>query len=197
MSKKKSTHTDPFTELLFQNKKRLIKRWLERITATYPEDTSKFLLSKKSQFANPVGYTLSTEVEHIFGEFLKDKHGEDLTSYVDAIVRIRAVQDYTPSGAVAIFYLLKPVVREELWSQVMEQGLINDLLSFEDKVDQVSLHAFDLYMKCREKVWELKSKEAQHRTKNLLKRAGVSWEFQDEEVEELKPLKGACTPNNG
>jgi len=175
-------HTfESLTRLLSQKKKKIIKSWIQEALNTYPPKSSEFFSKQKDQFANPIGATISRELEAIFDELLLEHSSDKLTESVDAIVRFRAVQDFSPSQAVAFFWGLKPIVRREAGASVVEQGLINQMLEFEDRIDQLGMLAFEVYVKCREKIWELKAKEAQDRTRNLLRnKANVTWTVSDE-----------------
>lgn len=159
---------------LTERSEQIVNKWLDYVIATYPVETGKFLKNQKDKFANPVGANLHKDLEVIFAQLLKEQSGPELDQAVDGIVRVRAIQDFVPSQAVALFMGLKNIVREEL--NRIEDFSYEQLLLFEGKIDRLCLLSFDIYMKCREKVWELKAKEAQNRTKNLLrKRAGVDW----------------------
>ncbi|MFO8030992.1 MAG: RsbRD N-terminal domain-containing protein [Desulfohalobiaceae bacterium] len=173
--------TENLNLLLQTYKADLLSSWFEAVAGTYPQETSRFLAMQKDQFANPVGTTVSRELENIFQELLLQESTPELQSYLDAILRVRAVQGFPPSRAVGFVSELKRIVRERLSSEVESQGLQQELLLFEDRIDQLALLAFDIYMQCREKIWELKAKEAQSRTRNLLrKRANVDWSSQEE-----------------
>jgi len=47
------------------------------------------------------------------------------------------------------------------------------LLEFESKIDQLCLLAFDLYMDCKEKIYELSANETRNRTFRAFERAGL------------------------
>ncbi len=170
--------------LLNNNRSRLLKVWFAQISSTYPSETAKFISVQKDRFANPVGATISKEIEYIFDELLQEDYSLEIYQHLEEILRIRAVQDFVPSQAVGIFKGLKQVVRNELQPEINKLELQEQHRTFEDKIDQLCLMAFDTYMKCREKIWELKAKESQHRTKNLLQRkANVEWKTSTEEPE--------------
>ncbi len=164
---------------LYESRSLLVQKWYEQAFNSYPGETAKFLRRQRDEFANPVGATFSKELEKVFDELLLEESTENLPNSIDAIVRVRAVQDFPPSSAVAFFLELKDIIRQQMEGKIREYGLQQELKSFEDKIDQLCLLVFDIYMKCREKLWELKAKEAQLRTKNLLRRANVDWGFPD------------------
>jgi hypothetical protein len=75
------------------------------------------------------------------------------------LIKIRAIQEFTPSQAVGFVILIKEVVRSEIKEELEEKNLYDELLQFESKVDKTALIAFDLYQECREKVYKIRLNE--------------------------------------
>ncbi|MFC2035547.1 RsbRD N-terminal domain-containing protein [Chloroflexota bacterium] len=145
--------------LLSQKRAVILERWFQLVLETYPADTSGFLKQDKDRFTNPVGYTVSQEIKIIYEELLQDMDTDRLTVCLDNIIRIRSVQDFLPSQAVSFIFLLKTAVREE-WARVNgEKDAVEQLLEFELRIDKLVLLALDIYMKCREKVFEIRVNE--------------------------------------
>ncbi len=147
-------------ELLSRKKKAILKRWSDLILDTYPPDTSRFLKAEKDRFHNPVGHSVIGETEALYDELLGEMNPDRIRISLDKIIRIRAVQDFSPSKAVAFVLLLKEALREELKSEITGGRVPEDLLELESRIDRVVLSAFDLYMECREKIFEIKTREA-------------------------------------
>ncbi|MDH5202873.1 MAG: RsbRD N-terminal domain-containing protein [Nitrospirota bacterium] len=168
-------------ELLLEKKPIIVKKWFHLILETYPADASQFLKKQKNQFANPVGHTISHGIKDLFEELLKGMNPDKISPLLDTIIRIRAVQDFSPSKAVAFIFLLKKVVREELKREIKEHQLSDELVKFDSMIDDLALLAFDIYMQCREKIYELKTNELKNMTFGLLKRANLIYEIQEEE----------------
>ena len=143
------------------------------ILETYPPDAAKFFKQEGNCFANPVGYTLLGEIEPLYRELLEGLDAEKISPFLDRIIRIRAIQDFSPSEAVAFVYFLKKVIREELASEIHENRLYEDLLKFDSRIDELALIAFDTYMQCREKIYEIRVDEVRNRVFSLLKRADL------------------------
>lgn len=167
MSRKSAT---TFEELMRSQRSDLIQAWFQSALSTYPADTAHFLKKQKDPFANPVGATLSRELELIFEELLKEQSSDQLAESVDAIIRIRAVQDFSPSQAVSLFMRFKEVLQSRLEPTVRERGWQRELREMENRVDELCLLAFDVYVKCREKIWELKANEARQRVSYILRK---------------------------
>ncbi len=167
-------------QFLTEHKSAIQKKWFDAIAETYPSETSNFLKKQKAQFTNPVGYTLAEGLEHLFESLLKGMIPEDVSRYLDSIVRIRAIQEFAPSEAVSFMFRLKGVIRQELGPEnLKQQGIAEELATFDSAIDDLALYAFDLYMKCREKIYELKANEARNMTFRLLQQAHLIVDNQD------------------
>lgn len=160
--------------LLKQNKDAIIKKWLVLAIDTYPADTSKFIKSQKDPFANPVGNTFSVNLGPLFDGLLNDVDYQSLTSHLYPILRIRAVQPILSSSqSTGFIFSLKKVIREILKKELSDKDILKELLVFESKIDELILIAFDVYMKCREQVYEIKANETRNRTFRAFERAGL------------------------
>jgi RsbT co-antagonist protein rsbRD N-terminal domain len=136
------------------DKAAIAKEWLKQTAATYPLQTVDFLLREKDPFRNPVGHALRTQLPLITEELLGEMDRTRLSAALESIVRIRAVQNFSASQSVEFIFLLKRILREG-WKQLEEDRVV-----LEDRIEQAALMAFDLYMKCREKIYEVMADEA-------------------------------------
>lgn len=137
----------------------ILVKWSQLILDTYPADTANFLQHERDRFINPVGYIISQEIKVIYDELLHGMDLEKLTASLNEIIRIRSVQDFTPSQATGFIFMLKQAVWEELASEIAANPTSKGLLGFESRIDRLALLAFDIYMKCREKVHEIRVNE--------------------------------------
>ena len=80
-------------------------------------------------------------------------------------------QNFAPSEAVRFIFQLKSVVRSTLARTQQEPVSAEELISFESSIDDLALFAFDLYMQCRETIYDIKAKEARSMTFRLLQKA--------------------------
>ena len=158
---------------LSRKKSGIVNKWFDRIIATYPVDTAQFLASQKDPFANPVGQTNRQNLEAIFDQIVSAADPNTVREFLDPIIRIRAVQDFSPSQATAIILALKKVIRDHLKKDLSDSRTANALLQFESKIDSLCLFAFDLYMECREKIYELKTNEERNKIYKAFERAGL------------------------
>ena len=165
---------------LTEKKAAILKKWFDAVADTYAADTAGFLKKQKAQFTNPVGYTLAEGLEGLFDALLQGMIPDTVKTFLDGIVRIRAIQEFEPSEAVAFIFQLKKVVRQELGAEILQQpGMTEGLVSFDSAIDDLALFSFDIYIKCREKIYELKANEARNMTFRLLQQAKLIVDDQD------------------
>ncbi len=164
-------------ELLRKQQSSILGAWVDFIIGTYPAETQSFLQKQKDSFANPVGTTLSAELERVFTEFHEGPREKNLRQPLNKILRIRAVQDFTASQAVSFIFHLKKVIKSQLGETIREHGLSDELAEMESKIDEMALLSFDIYMECREKLYEVKADRAGRQVSRLLQKAGLTCEI--------------------
>jgi hypothetical protein len=166
-------------KFLLQNRSIILKNWLDLILASYPSDTQPFLKNRKDRFANPVGYTILKETENLFNALVSDTKvdSDRISPMLDKIIKIRSIQDFSPSEAIAFVFLLKRAIRENLNKETYKNGLFQELLRFESKIDDMALLAFDIHLKCREELYEIKANHARNQVFGLLRRLGLTCEL--------------------
>ncbi len=157
-------------EFLVREKSTILKKWFDRILLTYPEETQSFLEKQKDPFVNPVGSTILEGIEGLYDELLEGGGFSKASFFLDNITRVRAVQDFSPSAAIAFIPFLKRIVRDELPRDAGEYHLLEDLGEFERRIDELTLLAFDIYMACREKLYEIRVNEIKNRSARMLER---------------------------
>lgn len=159
---------------LLKEESAIARKWFQMIADTYPAETARLLVKEKNQFANPVGQTIHHAVTGIVAEMLRGNDPDKIAPLLDRIIRIRAVQDFTPSQATAFIFRFKNIIRETLQDEIRENRISrDDLLTFEAKVDELALLAFNIYAQCREKLYEIRVNEVKNRTHRLLQRANL------------------------
>jgi len=161
-------------ELLAQKKTAIIDKWFDVVADTYPADTAGFIKRQKDPFANPVGGTTHKSLTVIMNELLGEMNHDKIYLFLDPIIRIRAVQDFTPSRATSFVFSLKKIIRNQLnKSDFNDHRILSELFEFDLKIDLIGLIAFDIYMKCREKIYQIKANEEKNRTFSAFERAGL------------------------
>lgn len=167
-------------KLLIESRTAILQEWFTLVVETYPSETGRFLKSQKDPFANPVGRAVRNGVEDLFDELLRGLNREHAGACLDPMIRIRAIQNFTPSEAIGFIFFLKTVIRKIIGKKILERNLSQEFYAFESKVDDLGLIAFDIYMKCREKIYEIKANEVRNRHYSAFRRAGLISEVPDD-----------------
>jgi hypothetical protein len=138
---------------------RLHARWLERAMASYSPEAGEAWGRERDRFANPVGHALREGTRRVLEALLGDAEPEAVKRGLDTMVRMRAVQSLSPIEAVGFVLELKEVVRAEVHDPVPGDALPIPLPELDRRIDRAALIAFELYVRYREEVLELRIKE--------------------------------------
>jgi hypothetical protein len=130
----------------------ILEKWFARTVETCSGETVQFLATEKDQFRNPVGFALRGNLLILLREVLGKMDSTCTKPALEAIVRVRAVQDLTATQATGFIFLLRPIMR----------GLMPefDVVLLECKIDQLALLAFEEYVHCREQLAEIRLNES-------------------------------------
>lgn len=140
---------------LTENRTTILEGWFERVLHSYPAESGKFLGGTKDAFANPVAASLRSCLAGILDFLIEGGELEELRRRVEQFIKARAVQEFTPAGAMAFVFLIKNVVREQLDDQLGDPATVRALLDFESDVDGVALICFAHYSEAREKLHQI------------------------------------------
>ncbi len=159
---------------LAERKVRLTERWRQRLFESYPAETAIFLKKDQDCFDNPVGHRLTQGIQALVQALLTEMDRGHVLAGLDEILRIRAIQDFSPSQALAFIFLLKDIIREELAPELQEGHFLQDLRELEARIDGMALLAFDVYTQRREQLHQVQVAEIRNRVSGLLRRTGFS-----------------------
>jgi hypothetical protein len=140
-------------EDLARKRDAILEKWLEQTLASYPSQTAGFLRNVRDRFRNPVGHTLKEGLATLLDEITGEMDSTKITPALESIVRLRAVQDFTPAQATGFVFALREILYDNL------QG--GGPPTCQKRIDELALLAFDLYMRCREEIYEIKARERQ------------------------------------
>lgn len=164
--------------LLLEKRDHLVDKWFDHIAGLYPNQTAIFLKNNRGQFSNPVGHSLKTGLDTILKEIANGFNEDNIKKSLDDIIRIRAIQDFTPSEAVSFLLFFKNIVYKELGNKIDYE----EFKSFEEVMDKITLYAFDIYMKCREDLCNVRVKEVERRNFRLQQVANQLFELKGDEA---------------
>lgn len=147
-------------QIFRRHKKKLIEQWISVVFSTYPLETTGFLRTQEDAFRNPVGEIAATAARQLYeamaGEQIVAAHVRDA---LERFVKLRSVQDFTPSQGLGVLYALKQLTRETLLPECIRHGKVSEYLEAESRLDTLALMAFDIYAASRETLAEQRVKE--------------------------------------
>ncbi|MGD8414901.1 MAG: RsbRD N-terminal domain-containing protein [Candidatus Latescibacterota bacterium] len=159
-----------FAAELQKNREAVLEKWFEAIVRTYPQQTSQFLARQKDRFSNPVGYAIERSIGPVYDQVAAAMDTDALLEALDGIIRIRSVQEFKPSEAVSFVFQLKSIIREVLGERTGELEQSGGLAELDHRIDRVAVLAFDKYMECRQKLFEIRTREIRGQADKLLER---------------------------
>ena len=160
--------------VLVRNREAILEKWFEAIIGTYPQQTSQFLAKQKDRFRNPVGYAIERSIGPVYDQLTSSIDtsidAESLRDALDSIIRIRSVQEFKPSEAVAFVFELKSVIREALGDGRADLERSGDLAVLDERIDRIAMLAFDKYTECRQKLFDIRTDEIRRQSTKLMER---------------------------
>ncbi len=144
-------------EALWNYRETIVDKWVDYTLSTYLH--SEFFKREKDKFSNPTGGTVRDSLSSLFLLLREHKPDTDYQKAVEPLLLLRAVQEFSPSQAVAPLNAVKHITREVLEKDKETKEFVNQLYDFEFAVDLAMLAAFDLYMICRERLYQVRIDE--------------------------------------
>jgi len=183
-------------DLLVERRVAVCGRWLDAILGEYGEVTASRWRRERDPFANPVGHALATGLPALLDAVAADGEPDVAAlAALEAIVRIRSVQELAPSRAVGFVYRLREAVREELSAELAGGAHAAGLSAVDGRIERLALLAFDTYVRLREQVLRLRQEELKRSVASLLRRwHGGEIPEPDPGVVRLAPPPGRDAP---
>lgn len=146
-----------------QKRQAIAERWLDVTIDTYPGLSADFLRQERDPFRNPVGAALKEGIPLLVAELCGGMDTGSIAQALEGIVRMRAIQAFSPAKAIGFVFELREIVGSELSTSAEPQD------ELQKRIDAIALAAFEAFMRCREQVYEVRLHEAR-RTDSVLGR---------------------------
>ena len=159
-------------QFLADNKETILAEWIEQIFKTYNQEMIRFLQKEKNQFANPVRNTIITSAEKIYDAIINNNEINLNYPGLEDLIKLRVVQDFSPSQALSFLFYLKAIVLAFLEKNEKLQSYNTEMLSFESTMDHLLALAFDIYSNCRSKIYEIRIAEIKSQSKRAFEILG-------------------------
>lgn len=160
-------------ETMAERSEELSQKWADLILGTYPVETQAVWRKNRDQFTNPVGHSILTATSKLIPLLLSWNDAEAVAKALDTLVKIRAVQDFSPSQALSFVFVLKKLLRQEFMAELSAKGALEELMRFETRVDNLAVIAFDLYVASRDQIARMRVEEVKRAHTNIVRRANL------------------------
>jgi len=151
-----------FAEALAEKKPKIVQQWIESVMASYSADGASFFMKQKDRFANPLGFAAKSGLTAVFDQLTGDQPSHEMPPELSQFIKLRSVQDFSPSAAVGFVYQLKAIMVAQLGHDILSAAG-QEWFQFEAKIDALALRIFDLYMEDRELLFQVKVDEYKRR----------------------------------
>jgi len=124
--------------------------WLAHTLDSYPAAVRSTLFYETDPFRNPAGFAIKGSLRTLAREALGAMNRGAIEAALDALMRLRAVQDFSPADAIEFIFEFRAAVTEATGS------IPPDL---DTRVDELARMAFIKYSECRAQIAMLCAKE--------------------------------------
>lgn len=154
-------------DLFRKRKSEIVRLWADEVFNTYPFETTGFLRTREDPFSNPVAHMTKEAADALYdamaGEHVEPGHTK---MALERFIKLRAVQKFSPSQGLGVFFLMKPILREHLLPEFIALGDVAPYMEAESRLDSLTLLAFDMYTEAREvlanlRITEIRNQHAQ------------------------------------
>jgi len=134
----------------------IVEKWIARMTEFHPEQSAALRAPEPDPFRNPVAYTVRKSLAELWEQLCGDMDPDAIDSALDAVIRIRAVQDISPREATGFVVQLQPLL-SQLPAEV-------DRTLLEARINRLALTALEKYKECRKQIAALRVHEVERLT---------------------------------
>ncbi len=185
--------------LIKQNRAEIVQAWIEAALNAFPADSAKFFSTKNDPFANPVGTTVTKGLNQLIDALIENRKASEIAPLLDPIVQVFCVQEFSPSKSVAFAFLLKNVLREKLAGELQNPRAQADFINFETRIDRMACLAFDVYVKYRMRIADIRVNEVKNQVATLYRKSTIFYGDSESDPNHDKeaPKKGADSSEVG
>ncbi|CFX70849.1 RsbT co-antagonist protein RsbRD, N-terminal domain [Syntrophomonas zehnderi OL-4] len=142
-----------------EKKPKILSKWQASASTSHAKQDPLIVNTKKGRFTNPMAYIIEKNAEEIFEWLIKPDDNLDLLTPLQEICKLRAIQDFKPAEALKFIFTLKQIIRDELAEGDQTNNWSIEIWDVDKRIDEIGLHAFDIYSDCQAKIYEIKMNE--------------------------------------
>ena len=160
-------------DILRQRRDIILKEWEDSTLDFYANNLFKVREGRNDRFGNPLVYTISNGLVIILEELIGGTHTGKLDDALEDIVKIRSLQMEKPSSVIGFLSCLKEIIKNHLGDYNNDRNAAEEIDKLYSVIDDLIFSAFDIFMRCREKIYEIKANEIKKRSYKLWERVNM------------------------
>ncbi len=151
--------------LLRPQRERLVSAWLAKVATCDPDPSARLLTGNRDRFRNPVRFAYEQALPSLFDELVGDMDRSRITSALDPVMHLRALQAQSPSDAASFILILNGVLHDALGGGPDEGRVLEALSAAKQRIDEIAVVARAIFTACRRKIEDIRAREAARRTR--------------------------------
>ncbi len=120
-------------------------------------------------FCDPVRSTYYNCAPRLIEWVVNDGNIKEVKENLMSIIRIRSVQNYTPSETISFVLALRWIFRDTIYTSLEEGDREGLFLLFESRIERLLLMALDCYVQCHDKIGQIRINETKAERDRLMK----------------------------
>lgn len=154
------------------DRSKILRRWLDALLDSFPKQSRLMISAESDRFSNPIGFTLHEAIDEVFRALVGEKTLEEIDLALGRLVKLKAIQEDHADGKLGALIELKRIIRESCGAYSARFSSITELLEIEDRVDEIILRAYQIYVQSREKILDLQINEIKNKTYMMRRMSG-------------------------
>ena len=134
----------------------------------YPEEGRKKIGAKTDQFANPMKHTYLGAIDKLISYLAGSEEFKDHEVYLAEMIQVTAIQAMAPSEALAFIPKFKITARE-----LFKDLEASEFTKLDAQLDALLLDAINVYVRCRERLYEVKLAELKRNNYMIMRQSGI------------------------
>ncbi len=134
-------------------REQLLRQWLALALVHYPPQTRRFLVEATDPFRNPAGRIYRETLGVVLEELLGLCNWQRIRGALEELIRLRALLGLKPSEAVGFLAELRRLIGCRVPLESAQSSTLDG------RVERLLLEAFDLYLECRERMYQARLNE--------------------------------------
>lgn len=153
-----------------KHKEKILSQWLADFLRHHSIDAIGVSRTVNDRFLNPVGHVIKNANIHLYDAILgNDIDAKEISSHMQELMRVQAVQQLSPAQALAPFTALKQHIYTLTEHSLKDKTLFKQYLEIINRIDTLMLMAFDIYVQDKENLFQIRVKELKSAQSQILR----------------------------